>query len=383
MNTTQSTDKQLIGFGLFIAVVVYGVFGIWLLYTLGFDSNALAKMPFDKRSEVVRNIVLGGIAFVGFPLAIWRSWIAKRQLDRSTDQVEIANESVKIAANSTRIAESGQTADRFQKGMQMLDENNVEMERIAGVITLEHLARDHPNEYRDIVTEAFNGIVSREVYRNAADFGDFEDLETLVEGEAVPGQAVINHIVGAAARSPLHAASPVRLTYNLGAALVVQLELYDGNLSQLGIANATFARCRFKNVTFPNNFFNATVFRSCGISETDFDDSLFSFCIAEENSFSQCNFWPGKHVINDQTGPAFLEDNNFYMCNFSGVSFEECGPTNVASLLRTGLKNWAWDDRPPTLPHGNQFPEHFLVDHRHREAYEASGARVHPSDVIR
>ena len=74
----------------------------------------------------------------------------------------ISSTQAQTANKNLALAEAGQVLDRFQKGMQMLSESNEETERIGGVIILERLAIDHPEDYGEIVIEALNGIVSRE-----------------------------------------------------------------------------------------------------------------------------------------------------------------------------------------------------------------------------
>ncbi|MEP1444411.1 MAG: pentapeptide repeat-containing protein [Hyphomicrobiales bacterium] len=65
-----------------------------------------------------RNLVLIGAAVIALPLAIWRSWIAHKQI---------------------RLSEAGQNLDRYQKSAAMLGDDKLSV-RIAGVLALQDLA---------------------------------------------------------------------------------------------------------------------------------------------------------------------------------------------------------------------------------------------------
>ncbi len=82
-----------------------------------------------SNSETLRNLALIGAAlgglFIGIPLALWRNFVATRQV--KTSERNLRNE-------------------RYQTGANMLGSDTLAT-RLGGIYALEHLAKDHPDEY--------------------------------------------------------------------------------------------------------------------------------------------------------------------------------------------------------------------------------------------
>ncbi len=82
-----------------------------------------------SNSETLRNLALIGAAlgglFIGIPLALWRNFVATRQVE--TSERNLRNE-------------------RYQTGANMLGSDTLAT-RLGGIYALEHLAKDHPDEY--------------------------------------------------------------------------------------------------------------------------------------------------------------------------------------------------------------------------------------------
>ena len=79
----------------------------------------------DPGSSAIRNIVLAAEAVIVLSLVLWRSIVADRQAD--TAQQDLMDE-------------------RYQKGAEMLG-NSVLSVRLGGIYMLQHLAKEHPNQY--------------------------------------------------------------------------------------------------------------------------------------------------------------------------------------------------------------------------------------------
>jgi hypothetical protein len=79
---TQRGGTDPVGLTLVIfsgVVVAGGLFGISTIVSA--DNTTLAGVI--EKSEVVRNVGLFLLGVIGLPLAIWRSWIAKQQVDEA------------------------------------------------------------------------------------------------------------------------------------------------------------------------------------------------------------------------------------------------------------------------------------------------------------
>lgn len=83
------------------------------------------------RSVVFRNFGLLALALIALPLAVWRSWTAHKQAETANKQ--------------HKLSEKGLIIDRFQKGAQMLESDELSV-RFAGIYALRELAQNDPNE---------------------------------------------------------------------------------------------------------------------------------------------------------------------------------------------------------------------------------------------
>ena len=86
----------------------------------------------DSPSTTVRNVMLMIGAPLALLLAIWRGWVAERQVKATQQSVDAAHEAI---ANQ-----------RFQAAAQMLG-HEVSSVRLGAVHTLDELARNHPERY--------------------------------------------------------------------------------------------------------------------------------------------------------------------------------------------------------------------------------------------
>lgn len=86
----------------------------------------------DNLSTTIRNVMLMIGAFLALPLAIWRGWVAERQVKATSDSVNAAHQAI---ANQ-----------RFQAAAQMLGDD-LHAVRLGAVQTLSSLAREAPDRY--------------------------------------------------------------------------------------------------------------------------------------------------------------------------------------------------------------------------------------------
>ena len=92
-----------------------------------------------SNSETVRNaglLIAGGLAFI---FAGWRAWIAERHANAARSQAEYAQRQADTAQQSL-------LNERYQRGGEMLG-SSVHSSRMAGIYSLERLAREHPEQY--------------------------------------------------------------------------------------------------------------------------------------------------------------------------------------------------------------------------------------------
>ncbi len=100
-----------------------------------------------SKSEALRNLALAYgaflAAFIGLPLAIWRSYVAHSQAETANRQSETANKQAEIANRQAETSERGLRNERYQKGAEMLGSDTLAT-RLGGIYALERLAGSTP-----------------------------------------------------------------------------------------------------------------------------------------------------------------------------------------------------------------------------------------------
>ena len=87
----------------------------------------------DSGSAVVRNVILGVLAAIALPLALWRS---------------------SVVANQLVTAQRSLLGERYQKGAEMLNGTTLSA-RLGGIYTLQQLAQRYPSAYHVQVMRLF------------------------------------------------------------------------------------------------------------------------------------------------------------------------------------------------------------------------------------
>ena len=96
-------------------------------------------------NETLRNLGLVIAGVIAFPIAIWRAIVADRQSRASLRQAKIADE--------------GFLFDRYQRGAEMLGSETLSV-RLAGIYSLEQLAKDDPEQYHIQIVMSFCSFVT-------------------------------------------------------------------------------------------------------------------------------------------------------------------------------------------------------------------------------
>lgn len=122
--------------GILAGVVIMAFALAFLLDSLSWDWERLTGSESPNLIEAWRNLGLIALGVVGVGLATWRSILAHQQNQNAIAQ--------------RRISERGMNVDRYQKGAQMLESEELSV-RIAGIYGLRELAISDPKESYIIV----------------------------------------------------------------------------------------------------------------------------------------------------------------------------------------------------------------------------------------
>lgn len=117
----------------FAAVVVSGGL-IGVAEIISADGARIDSLA--QRSEVVRNIGLFLLGVIGLPLAIWRSWIAKQQVDEMIAQGIRTERQLQHADKQLQLNQSSENLGFVEKGGSLLDDDK-SSKRTTGVHILE------------------------------------------------------------------------------------------------------------------------------------------------------------------------------------------------------------------------------------------------------
>lgn len=361
------------------------------LVSLALTNGEIASWKYwqadENKSEVLRNLGLVTLGIIGLPLAIWRSMTAFRQSETANRQADLA--------------EKGLIIDRYQKGAQMLESNDLSV-RLAGIYALRELAQNDPNETYIMVQDLMFDFV-RERSKNRRRIADplpfrrfypWENIRpTLNEESFEPLTQDLQKALEAASwlrnrpRSKnLEAGAnwkPDLKGANLFGANLEKINLFNADLYG---ANLNFARARMANFSSANlsfaslkraalvetNFSGSvlahTTLEQAHLGNADLNNSNFSFATLKQVSFvssilsrvtmSNCDL-QGTQFVKTDLSNSQLHTNDFSNAivldaNFTNAAMVEAN-ISEARIEHATLSNgriskiWAYEDSPPIV----------------------------------
>ncbi|WP_425089822.1 pentapeptide repeat-containing protein [Stappia sp.] len=312
--------------------LVWGVFlgaaGVTLaaLVLSGADIWTLAYWGSEGRSAVLRNLGLLVIAFPALYLAWKRTTTASRQAD-------IANENKEISNRQQRVAERGLNIDRYQKGAQMLESQELSV-RIAGIFGLRDLAMSDPEESYILVQSLLFAFIREKSKERVlkpteadADKKDrerstYEDLGPDVK-EALSVTTILRKTVQTATDLEEAAAwCPKLRLAKFSGSVLNSLDLSDADLEDAYLSGAHF---RLTNLS-------GARLMDANLSHADFSGALLH----------GARLWRADLTC----AYLFLADLSGAELSGANVSGAYLGEVKISES--TKLKGiWAWADRPP------------------------------------
>lgn len=252
-------DKGTVLFTVF-ALLVLGIGGALAAHywsdLQGTGANA------DNLSTTIRNVMLMIGAFLALPLAIWRGWVAERQVKATNESVSAAHEAI---ANQ-----------RFQAAAQMLD-NEVNGVRLGAIDTLVALANEDPDRYYVQSTQLLASFI-----RNPFS-ADYNAIARISRGEGELIREDVNaalEFVGSRTADDLILEQRKGYRINLDGADLNQLDLRELNLARVSLQSARFvsshlggtnlADADLSSALLNGSFLRGTIFRNTKLSGTNF-----------------------------------------------------------------------------------------------------------------
>lgn len=138
----QGVDAVGLTLVVFSAIIVAGgLFGVSEI--ISSESQRLEGL--SERSEIVRNIGLFLLGIIGLPLAIWRSWIAKQQVDETIAQGIRTERQLQHADKQLRLSQASENLGFIEKGGSLLEADK-SSSRATGVHMLEAILKQDDDE---------------------------------------------------------------------------------------------------------------------------------------------------------------------------------------------------------------------------------------------
>ncbi|MCA1242269.1 pentapeptide repeat-containing protein [Stappia stellulata] len=342
--------------------LVWGVFlgaaGVALaaLVLSGAEIWTLDYWGSEDRSAVLRNLGLLVIAAPALYLAWKRTTTASRQAD-------IANENKEISNRQQRVAERGLNIDRYQKGAQMLESQELSV-RIAGIYGLRELAMSDPEESYILVQSllfAFirekskeRKLVSPEADANKKDTKSltYEDLGPDI-CEALTATIELRFSISTATDLEEAAAwCPNLADANLSGANILCANLFGAGLVGANLSGAELWHANLSDACLDHADLTGTelVFanlRGANLREAKLSDTILTHAnladtIIDDADLSGARFLGSKLADADLSG-CDLSGAILWSANLSNADLADIALDEDTDL--TGI--WAWADRPP------------------------------------
>ena len=212
----------------------------------------------DNLSTTIRNVMLMIGAFLALPLAIWRGWVAERQVKATNESVSAAHEAI--------------SNQRFQAAAQMLG-HELHAVRLGAIQTLTSLARMDPNRYyidaATLLAEFVRHPPSHEVVSVAHVSGGLgfhirEDVRAVMR------------FVGSRSEEELRYEMQQGYRIDLNHLWLQGMDLKDLNFSRVRFAHARLERCDLSAANFEDADLTYCRFNGTLLCKASFERALLS-----------------------------------------------------------------------------------------------------------
>ena len=347
--------------GILAGVILTSLAMVFLVESMSWDWKTLTGSKSPNLIEAWRNIGLIALGIVGVGLATWRSILAHQQNQNAIAQ--------------RRISERGMNVDRYQKGAQMLESDELSV-RIAGIYGLRELAISDPEESYIIVQSLLFAFI-REKSRERV-------LEKPTSANA--GFALANALTTDDGLSPdiheaLNATTALRKAVENAHHLeekarwhanLVGANLSDADLPSANLSGANLERANLFNVCFREANLTMARLMDANLSKADLDFIKLPLAILERANLSKAFLkaadltganLSGANLSDAELYDANLSETHLFRANLTGADLSGASLIN-AKLIYVNLTDadlgqvsvgkerdfrgiWAWADRPP------------------------------------
>lgn len=337
---TNERAIALVFAGLLAGVVIMAFALAFLLDSLSWDWERLTGSERPNLIEAWRNLGLIALGVVGVGLATWRSILAHQQN--------------KNAIAQRLISERGMNVDRYQKGAQMLESEELSV-RIAGIYGLRELAISDPEESYIIVQSLLFAFVREKSKPPAPEIShDVPDSNTTITptSHQLLSADVVEALTAAmTVRAALPNASKLEGNANWrpnlkGADLsraehssldLPRSDLSKTNLAGMSIFQANLSEANLYSADLSESFFISADFKNAILFDANLSEAYFSRSNLSGASLAYAKLVNTGLVSADLTG-ADLSRANLSLADLRDLEIDE--NTELDGI-------WAWEGQPP------------------------------------
>ncbi len=222
------------------------------------DLSATEDGKSESLSTTVRNVMLILAALLALPLAIWRGWVAERQVEATQSSVNAAQEAI--------------SNQRFQAAAQMLD-NDVNAVRLGALHTLVALAREDPRQYYVQSARLLAGFVRKPTT------GDNVQVVKEARGQGKPIRedvSVALDFIGSRSAHELQIELSQDFTINLEGVQFPAIDLQHLNLARTILSNANLANAHCDHTDFSDSDLSSALLSGTVLEGAVFCDARLS-----------------------------------------------------------------------------------------------------------
>ena len=206
----------------------------------------------ESGSTTVRNLGLLIAGLIALPLAIWRSWVAKRQAD--TAQHNLLNE-------------------RYRQGAEMLGSEVLSV-RLGGIYSVQRLAAENPKQYHIQIMQLLCAFVRHppavEADKNKRTTGEQDELELRSDVQDAIASISVCH----GEKAKLEIAAGFRL--DLRGANLSSVELFEARLSKADLTKAQLIRAGLIGADLADANFRRANLTGARLSDADLRGGRFN-----------------------------------------------------------------------------------------------------------
>lgn len=277
--------------------------------------------------ETLRNLMLILAPFAALPLAYWRSMTAQQQANATQQQANaaqqqaavaqqqagVAQQQAEVTQKQAEVAQKGLQNDRYQRGSEMLGSEALST-RISGIYALEHLARDHPEDYHIQIMDLLCAFIRNpQIRTNDTENATQSSVNT---NSLAPDVQEALSVIGRRSQNQRKLEEKEKWRINLSQARLTGAYLMNAHLERTYLESTHLERSDLRNAHFEGADLRGTHLESATLWRANFEDAFML------NTHLELADLEKAHMVRANLDGAYLEDAKLRSANLEGANLE-------------------------------------------------------------